>query len=78
MVLDPNRQEFLEFAARSYIQATAAMAMFQREVYQACRRALTKHRPELTTSMGVPLDGETKVTLGPSKLMGQPPRSAWH
>lgn len=65
MALDRNRQEFLETGARSYIQGTAAIAMFQREVSQACRRTLTKHRPELAKTMGVPLDAEPKVRITP-------------
>ncbi len=65
MALDPNRLQFLETGARSYLQGAAAIAMFQQEVYRVCRQELTKHRPELANAMGVSLDGELKVNVSP-------------
>ncbi len=51
MALDPNRQEFLETGARSYLQATAAIAMFQRHdqnfAQQDSRRDPAWYRPLL-------------------------------
>ena len=65
MPLDPNRQEFLETGARSYLQGAAAMAMFQRETYQVCQREFIKHRLGLAKAMGLSLDGEPKAQISP-------------
>jgi hypothetical protein len=55
------RRNFLVTGARSFLQGTAAMAKFHREVYHGCRKALENQLPALEKALAMKLDARAII-----------------